>query len=191
MVSPDHRNTSHNQIKQPQSHMQDDQQLPCAPQALTDCMCFSSPAAITGSCRSVRDLGFRGSNVCQMSFGVCAAQISPLDILVGCCFFVCMCFVAHKPHFPFERLGLQRSMYLLPLSRYSSFVLHTLHPSVSCATDTNTQAKAFRFLLVISLLTFSAKTCSSVSVLSFGLNSPSVRDQAFETTDDFVPFKAV
>lgn len=97
MVSPDHRNTSHNQIKQPQSHMQDDQQLPCAPQALTDCMCFSSPAAITGSCRSVRDLGFRGSNVCQMSFGVCAAQISPLDILVGCCF-SCVCVLLHTNH---------------------------------------------------------------------------------------------
>lgn len=90
-MSPDHRDTSHNQIKQPVSHMQDDQQLPRAPPALTYSICFSSLSAITGPCLSVRDLGFRGSDMCQMSFGVCAAQIFPLDILLA--FF--QCFVAH------------------------------------------------------------------------------------------------
>ncbi len=42
--------------------------------------------------------------MCQMSFGVCAAEIFPLDILLGfvfvlfCCFFS-QCFVAHKLRF--------------------------------------------------------------------------------------------
>lgn len=67
------------------------------------------------------------------------------------------------------------------------FFLHILHLSAwLCETETNTQAEAFRFLLVICLPTFSAVACSSASVLSFGLNSPSVEGQALETTDDFV-----
>lgn len=62
--------------------MQDDQQLPRAPPALIYSICFSSLSAVTGSCLSERDLGFRGSDTCQMSFGVCAAKIVPLDILL-------------------------------------------------------------------------------------------------------------
>lgn len=82
-VSSDHWDTSYNQIKHsPRNHMQDDRQLPRAPPASTYSICFSSPPAITGPRLSVRDLGFRGSDSCQMSSGVCAARIFLPDILL-------------------------------------------------------------------------------------------------------------
>lgn len=122
--------------------MQDDQQLPRAPAALTYSVCFSSLSALTGSCLSVTDLGFRVSDMCQMSFGVCAVQIFPLDILlcVCVCFFLFIlfffflfcfeCFVAHKPHFPSEWLGVYIAAQYTQCSIFS-IVLHALQPPFS------------------------------------------------------------
>ena len=64
-------------------------------------------------------------------------------------------------------------------------MLNTPHLCVSfCATEINIHAEPFRFLLVIGLFTFTAR--SLASMLSFSLNSPSVEGQGLETSDDFL-----
>lgn len=181
--------------------MQDDQQLPRAPTAFTYCICFSSLSVVTGLCLSVRDLGFRDSDMCQMSFCVCAVQIFPWHFgwLVVFFFFFPLCctqttfsiWVAQSIYSSTVCMMLylqhHQTTFQCTIIQQHCFILRTLYLSMSlCATETNTQAKAFRFLLIISLFTFSAKTCSSVSMLSFSLNSSSVGGQALETTEDFV-----
>ena len=97
--------------------MQDDQQLPRAAPALTYCICFSSLSAVTGPCLSVRDLGFRGSDMCQMSFWcLCGADFLSWHFVVVV---FSQCFVAHKPHFPFDWLCIQQ---------------HSMHDALSSAS---------------------------------------------------------
>lgn len=143
--------------------MQDDQQLPRAPPALIYSICFSSLSAVTGSCLSERDLGFRGSDTCQMSFGVCAAKIVPLDILL--LFFFFLSALLHANHiFHLSGSGCiqQHSMHDDPSS--ASCIRRSNHPFSAecsccvgscctpciyvslCASDSHIQTQAFRFL---------------------------------------------
>lgn len=161
--------TSHNQIKQPPSHMQDNEQLPRAAPALTYCIfffffsicvCCNRPLSVC------KRSGFKGLRyVSDELLCLCSADV-PLTFWLVVVVFCFYCFVAHKPHFPFERLDLYTAaLYawcsiftIIQLSlgctiqQQGCFILHTLHlPVWLCATETNTRAKPFRFLFLSSV----------------------------------------
>lgn len=196
-MSPDHRDTSHNQIKQPRSHMQDDQQLPRAPPALTYSICFSSRPVTPDTRLSVcKRSGFQG--LTYVSDELCAALIFSLLTF-------CWSALLHTNHIfhPSGSVCIQRhSMHDLQhhASDYTTTFLSAQCSRVvgSCSARLIylchcvhlrriLKLNHLGFLLVIGLFIF--KSCSLASVFPFSLNSPGVEGQAPETSDDFVAIK--
>lgn len=107
------RDALYNHVKWPQSHMQPP---PCAPAMLSYDICFSSLSATIGL--FVRDLALRGSDDFLVFVQCSAVQFSLLGLCWGAVlfFFFCKCFVAHKPHFPFECLYEHQSIHYDPSS---------------------------------------------------------------------------
>lgn len=199
IVLPGHRDPSHNQIKQPQSHMQDEQQLPRALPVLTYVSVINPCLLQQGPWLSARDLAFRDSVL--MSDGLLVFVRCRFSLLTLVFFFQCS--VAHKPHFPFEWLGLYTAAQYALCSIFS-IMRQTMQPPSSiqqscsvgscsarsicvslCAPDTNlrqTIFSGFCYLLVCSR--FHQRPAVEWAV-SFSLNLPSVEGQAPNTSDDF------